>query len=147
MPPLRHDTLKPELTGVQEDQRAVLLVEVLVIPQAGSRTRQQTLKCGLSHHKWISAKIVAVKLDQIEGIQKYFSVMAAVSDAIEGRDPVSSARDRFAIDDAGSRAELYERFGNERKTISQIVAGAAVEPNPITFLPSDNPEAIVLNLK
>jgi hypothetical protein len=102
MPPLRHDTLKPELAGMQEDQRAVLSVEVLVVPQAGSRTRQQTLKCGLSHHKWIASEIVAIKLDQIEGVQKYFSVMAAVSDAIEGRDPVSSARNCFAIDDAGS---------------------------------------------
>jgi hypothetical protein len=91
MPPLRHDTLKPEIAGVQENQRAVLLIEVLVVPQAGSRTRQQTLKCGgLSHRKWIPTKIVAVKLDQIEGVQKYLSVMAAVSDAIEGRDPVSS---------------------------------------------------------
>jgi hypothetical protein len=43
MPPLRHDTLKPEIAGVQENQGAVLLVEVLVVPQAGSRTRQQTL--------------------------------------------------------------------------------------------------------
>jgi hypothetical protein len=102
MPPLRHDTLKPEFAGVQENQGAVLLVEVLVIPQTGSRTRQQTLKCGLSHHKWIPSKIVAVKLNQIEGVEKYFSVMATVSDAIEGRDPVSSARNCFAIDDAGS---------------------------------------------
>jgi hypothetical protein len=90
MPPLRHDTLKAEVARVQEDQWPVLLVEVLVVPQARSRTRQQTLKCRLSHHKGISSKIIAVKFDQIEGVQKYFSVMAAVSDAIEGRDPVSS---------------------------------------------------------
>ena len=32
------------------------------------------------------------------------------------------------------------------KTVSQIVAGAAVEPNPIAFFPSDNPEAVVFNL-
>jgi hypothetical protein len=48
MPTLRHDTLKPELTGVQKNPGAVLSVEVLVIPRARSRTRQQTLNPGLS---------------------------------------------------------------------------------------------------
>jgi hypothetical protein len=49
---------------VQEDERAVLLVEVLVVSQAGSRARQQALKPGLAHPEWISPKIVAVELDQ-----------------------------------------------------------------------------------
>ena len=131
---------------MQEDEGAVLLVEVLVVSQAGSRARQQALKPGLAHPEWISPKIVAVKLDQVEGIEENLIIVPPVSDPVERSHAILSAGDPFPVDNAGPRAQPGHSFDNQGETVGQIVAGATLEPNPLAVLPSDNPKAVVLNL-
>src|SRR4029450_5012200 len=48
--------------------------------------------------------VVAIQLDQVEGVEEYALVSAVVTDEIERGDTVVIAGDRFAIDDAGGGA-------------------------------------------
>jgi enoyl-CoA hydratase len=75
----------------------------------------------------------------------YARVMAPVADAIEARDAVLAARDRLAVDDAGSRAQLRQRPDDQREAIGQVVARPAVEPHPLAILAGDDPKPIVLD--
>jgi hypothetical protein len=46
---LRHDAFQPELAGVKEDKRAVLLVEVLVELKPGRRAGEHAREHCFSH--------------------------------------------------------------------------------------------------
>jgi hypothetical protein len=53
----------------------------------------------------IAAKIVAVQLNKVEGIQEHGGVVSAVTNAIEARHSGVIAGDGLAVDDAGARAK------------------------------------------
>jgi len=55
-------------------------------------------------------QVIAVVLDQVEGIEKHVRVMVPISDAIEIRHSVVTTGNRLAIDDAGARPKPRERF-------------------------------------
>jgi hypothetical protein len=71
--------------------------------------------------------------------------MPTVPDAIEARYSIIPARDRLTVDNAGPGAESPERLDNEREAMGQIIAGSAIQPNPLAFLAGDHPEAVVLD--
>jgi hypothetical protein len=112
---LRHDTLKTQLAGVREHQRAVRVVEVLVEAQARRRAPQQARQSGLAHRERVAPQILAVQLDQVEGIEEYARVVALVPDAVERRDPVVTTGDCLAVDDTGPRMQCGERLDDERE--------------------------------
>ena len=85
---------------MKEDERAVLLVEVLVEAKPRRRAREQAGKRRLAYHERISAHVLAVKLDQIEGIDEDAFIVVPIADAVEARDAVLAARHRLAVDDA-----------------------------------------------
>jgi hypothetical protein len=58
--------------------------------------------------KRIAPQIVAVQFDQVEGVEEYAVVSAVVSDQIERGNAVVIAGDRFAIYDAGARAQAAQ---------------------------------------
>jgi hypothetical protein len=53
---------------------------------------------------WIASQVVAVQLDDVEGIEKDALVSAVVTDKIERGNAVVIAGNGFAVDDAGARA-------------------------------------------
>src|SRR5437763_1282219 len=69
-----------------------------------------------------SGSVVAIEFDQVESIQEHVGVMAPVSDAIEARNPVLAACDRFPVDDAGPRAQPGQRLDDQRKAVGQVIA-------------------------
>jgi hypothetical protein len=50
------------------------------------------------------------------------------------------------VDDAGAGAQSTEGFDDERKTVSQVITRPAIQPHSLAVLPSDYPEAVVLDL-
>src|SRR5205814_9207201 len=58
---------------------------------------------------------------RVEGIKENAFVMVAVADAIERSDAVVN---RLAVDDAGARAQAYERLHDQGKPIGEIIARA-----------------------
>jgi hypothetical protein len=55
---------------VLEYERAVLLVHVLIEPQAGARACDHAGKRGLAHLQRITPQVITVELDQVERIEE-----------------------------------------------------------------------------
>ena len=64
---LRYDAFEPELAGVSENGRAIAF-DMLVEPDAEASFGQHARKRGLAGVKRIAPQVVAVQLDQVEGI-------------------------------------------------------------------------------
>ena len=109
--PLRHDAFESHLAGVGEDGRAVAF-HVFVEPDAGAGLGHDRRERGLADFERIASEIVAVQLDEIEGVQERAVIMAAVANEI---DPVVIAGDSFAVDDAGARPQPGERINDQRE--------------------------------
>jgi len=128
-----------------KDERIIFLVQVLIKPDARRGSREHTFQRRLAHRKRIAPQIVPVELDQIEGPHEHVCIMPPVSDTIEAGYAIAPARHSFPVNNAGPQAQTTERLDNERKTVSQIIPGPAVEPHAFAFLTSDDPEAVPFN--
>jgi hypothetical protein len=84
-----------------KDGGAVSL-DMLVEPEAGAGLGHDRCECGLADLERIAAQVVAVQLDQVEGVQEDARIVASVADAIEGCEAVVVAGHRLPIDDAGA---------------------------------------------
>src|SRR5262249_11673919 len=58
----------------------------------------------------IAPQVVAVQLDEVEGVEEYALVSALVTDEIERGHAVVIVGDSFAVDDAGARAQACQRL-------------------------------------
>ena len=76
---------------------------------------------------------------------KHVRVMTAVSNTIEGCDPVVAAHHCLPVDDTGLRAQLSHCLDDEREAIGENIARSAVEPHALARLASNDPEAVVLD--
>jgi len=127
-----------------EDGRAVAF-QMLVEAQAKASFGQHTSKRGLADLNRIAPQVVAVQLDQVEGVQERAVIMAAVANEIERGNALVIAGNRFAIDDAGAGAQTCERLDYQWEAVGEVIARTAVEPHSRPILPSNNPKAIVLD--
>jgi hypothetical protein len=80
-----------------------------------------------AHDKRITPQVLAVELDQVEGIEEHIGVMAPILNGIERRNAIITARHRLSIDDARPRVQLGQRLDNEREAVGQVIARPAVE--------------------
>ena len=103
--PLRDDAFEAKLAGVGEDGRAVAL-DMLVEPDAGTGLGHDRRERGLADFERIAPQVVAVQLDEVEGVEKDAPISALVTDEIERGDTVVIAGDSFTVDDAGAPACL-----------------------------------------
>ena len=122
---LRHDAFeKSPLAGVGEDGRAVAL-DMLVEAQAKASFGQRTSKRGLADLKRIAPQVVAVQLDQVEGVQERAVIVAAVANEIERGNAVVVASNRLPIDDARARAQARQRLDDQREATGEVIARTA----------------------
>lgn len=57
----------------------------------------------------LAPQVIAVKLDQIEGIKEDMSILAAVAQPVEGRRAIPITGDRFTIDEKSAcRTRLWQ---------------------------------------
>src|SRR5262245_1654904 len=75
---------------MREHGRTISL-DVFIEPQARSGTPQYPCQRGLPCIERLTPQVVAVQLDQIEGVEKDAGVVAAVADAVEARHAVAVA--------------------------------------------------------
>jgi hypothetical protein len=100
---------------------------VLVEPNAGASFGQHHFQRGLTALQRITAQIVAVQLDRIEGVEEDVFVVVAIANEIERSYAVVIAVDRLAIDDAEARVNAGQRIHDQRKPMCEMIAGAAIE--------------------
>jgi hypothetical protein len=79
---LRHNAFQAELAGMLEDEWAVVVVELLVKPQAGPSAHNQAGHRRFAQGKRIAAKIGAVQLDQVEDPEEDVVAMTPVAHAM-----------------------------------------------------------------
>ena len=60
--------------------------------------------------------------------------------------PCGRSTTRLAVNDAGARTQAGERLHDQREAVGEVVAGAAVELDPVAVLTGDDPEPVVLDL-
>src|SRR5262249_2698417 len=127
-----------------EDGRAVAF-QMLVEAQAKASFGQHTSKRGLADLNRIAPQVVAVQLDQVEGVQERAVIMAAVANEIERGNALVIAGNRFATDDAGAGAQTCERLDYQREAVGEVIARTAVEPHLRAGLASNDAEAIMFD--
>ena len=98
------DAFEPHLASVAEDDLAIVAFHMLIEANAGSSLGDDGDERGLADLQRVAAQIVAVHLDQVEGVEEHGAVVTAIADAIELGDAAVVARDRLAVDDAGAGA-------------------------------------------
>jgi hypothetical protein len=113
---LRDDAFEPELAGVAEHGLAVAL-DVVIEPNAMASSNQDGGQRRLADVERVAAVIVAVQLNQVEGIQEHAGVVSAVTDALEARHSALVAGDGLAIDDAGPRAQPSQSLHDQREAV------------------------------
>jgi len=113
---LRDDAFKTHFASVREDGRAVAF-DMLVEPDAGAGLSHDGCERGLADLERVTAQIIAIQFDQVEGVQEHVPVMLAVADTLERCEPVVIARDGFPIDDAGARAQPSQGLHDQREAI------------------------------
>ena len=63
----------------------------------------------------LAPQVIALKLDQVEGVQEHPSIITPISDAIEVRHSLVITRNGLTVDDAGARAEAGQCFDDQRE--------------------------------
>ena len=119
---------------------------MLVEPDAGLGLGHDRCERGLADLKRIASQVVAVQLDEVEGVEEGAPVSALVTDEIERGNAVVIAGDSLAIDDAGARAEACQRLDDQREATGEVIARTAIEPHSRAVLAGNNAEAVVLDL-
>src|SRR5262245_384222 len=128
-----------------EEGRAVAF-DMFIEPDAQAGLGHDKSERGLADMKRIAPQVVAVPLDEVEGIKEYALVSAVVTNEIERGNAVVIAGDSFAVDDAGARAQAAQRLNDQREATGEVIAGTAIEPHQRANLAGNDAEAVVLDL-
>lgn len=93
------------------------------------------------------SQVLPVKLEEVEGAQHHGRVDAgAAAEEVKQRQPVGSADDYLAIDQAGAAAEHAQRQVDRRVVIGPVVAVAGDYAIAAAVAPGQEPEAVELDL-
>ena len=101
---------------------------------------------GLTDFDWFAAQIFTIELEQIENAEGDGVIVPAIADHVEYGEAMSVASNRLAVDDARTRWEGSYCRGSEDKSVGQIEALTRKETHAGGVAPSDDAEAIVLDL-
>jgi hypothetical protein len=75
-------------------------------------------------------QVVAVQLDQVEGVQKDLAIVVPIPNAVEHREAVVVAGNCLGVDDARAAAQVSERLDNQWETVREIIARTPIEFHP-----------------
>jgi hypothetical protein len=116
------------------EEGRTIAFDMFIEPDAQAGLGHDKSERGLADMKRIAPQVVAVQLDQVEGVEEYALVSALVADQIERGNAVVIAGDSFAVDNAGVRAEASQGLDDEREATGEVIAGTAVEFTCAPFL-------------
>ena len=82
---------------------------------------------GLANLERIAPQVVAVQLNEIEGVEKGTVVVAVVANEIERGNAVVIAGNSLAVDDAGARAHACQRLHDQREAVGEATSVVEIE--------------------
>jgi hypothetical protein len=118
---------------------------MLVEPDGRVSLDHDRCERGLADLKRIAPQVVAVRLNEVEGIEEDALVSEVVTDEIERGNAVVIAGDSFAVDDAGARALPSQRLNDQREAMGKVIARTDIEPHCAPFLRAMMRKAVVLD--
>src|SRR5262249_3932209 len=118
--PLRHDALEAHLAGVPEYALAIV-GEVLVQTQPRKAPTQQARERRLARLQRLGPQVLAIQLKEVEGVKEDMLARRLVPQPFAHREPVLTAGDRLAIDQAGTHLEPVNGLDDERVARCPIV--------------------------
>jgi hypothetical protein len=104
-----------------EYQLAVLMLEWSFIWTPGPALRSSEASVALRTSSG-SRRRSRLKLKQVEGEQEHAGVGAPIAETIERRQPIITAGDRLAVNQAGPHPERIYRAGDHRIALRRVIA-------------------------
>jgi len=87
---------------------------MLVEPDARAGLGHDRCERSLADLKRIAPQVVAVQLNQVEGVEEDALVSRLMADEIKRGNAVVIAGNSFAVDNAGARAQACQRLNDQR---------------------------------
>ena len=100
----------------------------------------------LAHLDRLPPKVLAVQLQQVEGVQECFGLVPPVTEQLEGSQPPFVTAHDFPVDQARPHLEVVHRLDHQWIALRPVIAPAGDQPDAHGVAPVHEPEAIVLDL-
>ena len=122
------------------------MLQVLVQAHTRPALAQDAGQRRLAHLDRLPAQVVAVQLQQVEGVEERLRLVPAVAEQLEGGQPPLVAAHHLAVDQAGPHLEVVHGLDHQRVALRPVVAPAGDQPDAHGVAPGHQPEAVVLDL-
>jgi hypothetical protein len=130
--PLRHDALESHLAGMLKERRAVL-IGMFAEHDSEASLSDQLRQPLLAIHERQRPQVLAIELEQVEGIEHCLADGAMAMQRVEDRYAVRTAHDGFAIEDERPRLQLCCRARNRGIAGAPVVSAAGEEAHCVAF--------------
>jgi hypothetical protein len=100
----------------------------------------------LALDQWQLAQVVAVVLQQVEGVQHHLTAPSSVPQRMEVRRPVVVRDHGLAIDQKRCRLEVERGINDGRETVCPVMAALGEAADARAIPPHHQPVAVVLDL-
>ena len=141
---LRYDALQTKLAGVPEDDVTRLLNMVINL-QPHARLGQQSDQQHLAPLDWLPPQVLAVKLDQVEGVKEDVSVRAAIAQPVKAWHSIIVASHRLPVDETRHRFDRERGAANQWKPAGPIMPVTSEKPHAGSIAAHQHAKPIVLD--
>jgi hypothetical protein len=93
-----------------------------------------------------AAKVLAIKLQEVERVQHRVADGAMAMEGVEDRDPVRAGDDCLAVEREGGSTQLGRRGNDRRVAGALVIAASGEEAHGVAVTPDLQPIAVVLDL-
>ena len=131
-------------TARRGEQGGTVRLDMLVDDDAAGLPCQELRQARLALVEGLAPQVLAIHLDQVEGVQERLAEPALAMQSIEHGNPIGTADDRLAIDHERSGAELASGESNHRIPRGPVLAAAGEQANQIAVTTGDQPVAMIM---
>src|SRR5262245_34521227 len=142
--PLAYDALAAKLASVPKDD-VTGFVEMFV--QLKAKLDPVMQKFGerlLANFNRLTAKIYAVQLQQVEGVQEH-GIVATDPQLLKNRNPIFITADRPAVDQAGAHRQRCRAYADQGVSVRPVVPVARDQTDPRRVAADHEPKAVMLD--
>ena len=112
-------------------------LQVLAVLNPGRCFGEQLLQLGPALLERTRPPVLAVELQQVEGVEERLIVMGAAMELVEDRHAGLIAADRLAVDHRRCRPQGSHGLADARVALGPVEAVAREQPHPVVALPGD----------
>jgi hypothetical protein len=119
--------------------------DVAINLQADARLGEQSHQQYLPPLNGFAPQVIAVKLDQVEGVEEDVSILTAVAQSVEARHPIGITGNRFAIDQARRSLERERGASDQWEPAGPVIPVPGEKPHAAPVAAHQHSEAVVFD--